>query len=70
MKYPVNVPSKSNKQKNRDKKNFFDDVLKVTDENCRIRIRIWIRIHTEAWIRGSGLIPKLDPQHCCEVNFN
>ncbi len=30
----VNVPSKSNKKKN----NFFVGVLKVTDENSRIRI--------------------------------
>jgi hypothetical protein len=27
------------------KKKFFVDVLKVTNENSRIRIRIWIRIH-------------------------
>ncbi len=34
---------------------FFVSVLKVNDENTRIRIRIWIRIHqSDAWIRGSG----------------
>ncbi len=36
---------------------FFFDVLKVTDEKSRIRIRI--RIHwSEVWISGSG-----DPYH-------
>jgi hypothetical protein len=42
------------------KKNFVD-VLKVTDENSRVRIRI--RIHqSEVWIRGSGSgsIPKFN----------
>ncbi len=49
------IPSKSNKQK----KWFFVDVLKVTDENSRIRIRISIRIYySEVWIRGSGFAPK------------
>ncbi len=48
LKNDVNVPSKSNKQKN-----FVD----VTDENSRIRIRI--RIHkSEVWIRGYGSAPK------------
>jgi hypothetical protein len=37
MKNDVNVPSKSNKQKNLDKK-FFVGVLKTNDENSRIRI--------------------------------
>jgi hypothetical protein len=38
------------------KKYFFVDILKVTDENSRIRIRI--RIHkSEVWIRGSGSVP-------------
>jgi hypothetical protein len=36
MKNDVNVPSKSNKQNL--EKTFFVDVLKVTDENSRIRI--------------------------------
>jgi hypothetical protein len=35
------------------------DVLKVNDENSRIRIRIRFRIHqSEAWIRESGSSPK------------
>jgi hypothetical protein len=38
LKNDVNVPSKSNKQNN-----FFVGVLKVNDENSRIRIRIRIR---------------------------
>jgi hypothetical protein len=33
----VNVTSKSNKQKNLGKKIVFVDVLKVSDENSRIR---------------------------------
>jgi hypothetical protein len=40
LKNDVNVTSKSNKQKTWRKKLFFVDVLKVTDENSRIRIRI------------------------------
>jgi hypothetical protein len=45
----VNVPSKSNKQKN-----FF---LDIKDENSRIWS--WIRSHwSEARIRGSGYVPK------------
>jgi hypothetical protein len=27
------------------KKRIFVDVLKVTNENSRIRIRIWIQVH-------------------------
>jgi hypothetical protein len=61
----VNVPSKSNKQKNFFLNWFFVDILEVKDENSRIRIRIriLIRIHlSEAWIRGSrsgsGSTPK------------
>jgi len=41
LKNDVNVPLKSNKQKNY----FFIDVLKVTDEKSRIRISIRIQIH-------------------------
>jgi hypothetical protein len=53
LKNDVNIPSKSNKQK------IFVDVLKVTYENSRIRIRILIRIHkSEVWIPGSGSIQK------------
>ncbi len=48
LKNDVNVPSKSNKHKNSEKK-IYVDILKITDENGRIRIRIriwiWIRIH-------------------------
>jgi hypothetical protein len=40
LKNDVNAPLKSNKQKNFEKL-FFVDVLKVTDENSRIRIRIY-----------------------------
>jgi hypothetical protein len=61
LKNDVNVPSKSNKQKNL----FFIlvsvGVLKVKGDNSRIRIRIR---ESEAWIRGSGSVPNLmDPQH-------
>ncbi len=48
LKNDVNLPSKGNKQNKLRKKNiFFADVLKATDENSRIRIRIqiWIRVH-------------------------
>jgi hypothetical protein len=45
LKNDVNVPSKSNKQKNFEQNSFFVDVLTVNDENRRIRIRIQIRIH-------------------------
>ena len=34
---------------------FFAGILKVKDENSRIRIRIHL---SEAWIRGSGSTPK------------
>jgi hypothetical protein len=55
----VNVPLKSNEQKNFFLNKFFVGVLKVSDENSRIRIRIRIRIHwSEARIRGSGSTPK------------
>jgi hypothetical protein len=43
----INVPS--NKQKTLYKNLFFVGVLKVSDENSRIRIH-----YSEAWIRGSG----------------
>jgi hypothetical protein len=36
---------------------FFVGILKVNDENRRIRIRIRIH-HSEAWIRGSGSTQK------------
>ncbi len=39
MKNDVNVPSKSNKQKNVFKLNLFVDILKVNDKNSRIRIQ-------------------------------
>ncbi len=42
-------------KKNFKKKQFFVDVLKVTDENSRIRIRIH---ETDVWIRGSGSTPQ------------
>jgi hypothetical protein len=44
LKNYVNVPSKSKKQKFFYKNFFFVGILKVNDENSRIRIRIWIRI--------------------------
>ncbi len=50
MKNYVNVPSKSNDQKNL----FFVGILKSNDENSRIRIH-----KSEAWIRGSGSTPKM-----------
>jgi hypothetical protein len=40
--YDVNVPSKSNKQKSFFFNLFFVGVLKVNDENSRIRVRIRI----------------------------
>jgi hypothetical protein len=53
LKNDVNVPSKSNKQKNFVKNSFFVGVLEVNDENSRIRISI--RIHTKiAWKRNTG----------------
>jgi hypothetical protein len=40
----VNIPSNSDKQKNFILKNwFFDGLLKVNDENSRIRIRILVK---------------------------
>ncbi len=53
MKNDINVLSKSNKQKT-----FFVGVLKVSDENSRIRIRIRMdprsRIHTKmSWISNT-----------------
>ncbi len=61
FKNDVNAPSKSNKQKIFNQKNyyFFAVILKVNEENNSIQIRI--RIHwSEAWIRGSrsGSTPK------------
>jgi hypothetical protein len=44
LKNDVNVPSKSNKQKNFFN-SFFAGVLKVNNEKSRIRIQIQIRIH-------------------------
>ncbi len=61
------------KLKLREKKLFFVGILKVTDENSRIRIRIWTQIQSKLWIRGSGSasgsacgsVPNVtDPQHC------
>jgi hypothetical protein len=40
LKNDVNVASKSKKQNNLGKKLFLVAILKVTDENSRIRIRI------------------------------
>ncbi len=43
------------------KNQFFAGILRVNDENSRIRIRVRIRIHlSEAWIHGSvsGSTPK------------
>jgi hypothetical protein len=40
LKNDINVPSKSNNQKNCVKNYFFAGILKVNDENSRIRIRI------------------------------
>ncbi len=57
LKNHVKEPSKTNKQKNFEKTKFFVDILKVTEENSRIRIRT--RIHySEVWIRGSGSVQK------------
>jgi hypothetical protein len=53
VKNDVNVPSKSKKQKNSARKFVFVDVLKVTDENSKIRIH-----YSEIWIHGSGSAPK------------
>jgi hypothetical protein len=68
LKNVVNVASKSNKQKNCVKKQFFTGILKVNDANSRIRIqdpdplvrgmdpRIRIRIHSKmSWIPNTAL---------------
>jgi hypothetical protein len=55
LKNYVNVPSKNNKHKNFIKKLVFVGLLKVNDENSRIRIRS--RIHTNV----------KDPEHWREV---
>jgi hypothetical protein len=61
----VNVPSKSNKQKELRKQLFFVAFLKATDENSRIQIRwseVLIRIRTKmSRIRNTGL-------NCTDVN--
>jgi hypothetical protein len=61
LKNYVNLASKSNKQKKMYYKNkFFAGILKVNDENSRIRIhlseaRIRIRIHPKmSWIRNTA----------------
>jgi hypothetical protein len=51
--FDVNFPSKSNKQKNLGEKSFFIGVLKVNDENSRIRIRIH---ESEAKCHGSATL--------------
>ncbi len=58
LKNDLYVPSKSNKQENLIKK-FFVGLLKVNDENWRVRIRIQIH-YSDAWISGSefGSTPK------------
>jgi hypothetical protein len=56
LKNDVTVPAKSKMQKNKKIKiSFFVGILKVSDENRRIRIRIHL---SEAWIPGSGSTPK------------
>jgi hypothetical protein len=52
LKNDVNVHSKSNKQKTF-LKQFFVCILRINDENSRIRIRVRMQL-SEAWIRGSG----------------
>jgi hypothetical protein len=53
LKNYVKEPSKSNMQKT-----FFSiGILKVNNENRRIRIRIQIH-KSKAWIHGSGSTPK------------
>ncbi len=44
LKSDVNVPSKSNKQKNLGKKIIFVGILKAADEKSRIRVRIESRL--------------------------
>ncbi len=51
MRNDVNVDFKKKKQKNLEIKIFLAAILKVTDENCRIRNRIR---YSEVRIRGSG----------------
>ncbi len=65
LKNDVYVPSKSNKLENFNKKKFFVGLLKVNDENWRIRIRIQIH-YSDAWISGFDPDPHqnvMDPQH-------
>ncbi len=57
LKNDVNGASKSNRQKHFEKTNFLVAILKVTDENSRIRSR--------SQRYGSGSVPKYHgPQHC------
>jgi superfamily II DNA/RNA helicase len=56
LKNEVNVPSRSKNKKTLKKKYFSVAILKVNDENSRIRIRSPIRL-PEVRIRGSGSIP-------------
>jgi hypothetical protein len=63
LKSDVKVPSKSNKQKNFEKKSFFG-VLKVNDENSRIRIRIHMFLghpDPDPLVRCMDPDPALDP---------
>jgi hypothetical protein len=53
LKNDLNTALKSNKQKNIEKFIFLVAILKVTDENSKIRIQ-----SSEVRIRGSGSIPK------------
>ncbi len=53
LKTDVNVPSKSNEQKNFEKTYFFVCNLKATDEKSRIRLR-----YSVVQIHGSGSVPK------------
>jgi hypothetical protein len=65
LKNYVYVPLKSNKQKNFNKYFFFICLLKVNDENWRIRIRIQIH-YSDACISGFDPDPHqnfMDPQH-------
>jgi hypothetical protein len=55
LKNDVDVPSRRNKQNNFFFKLVFVGVLKVNDENSRVRSRIH---ESEAWIRGSGSTTK------------
>jgi hypothetical protein len=62
LKNDVNVPSKSNKQKTLAQKIFFVAVLKVKDENSRIRIH---------WSRTTSLVadPDSDPTYYSELYY-